>query len=123
MTETEIEPLDRQFDFRTAILFSLVVGGTIIAVPTFAYFFGYSWFDWTMFFLLYIVSGLGITVGYHRLMAHRSFKCSKWVKGGLLIAGGLALQNSALKWAPDHIRHHARKGSNQGCSARFRVPL
>jgi len=105
---TEIEPLKRQFDIRTTLLFSLIVVGTIIVVPTFAYFFGYSWLDWTMFFLLYIVTGLGITVGYHRLMAHRSFKCSNWVKGGLLIAGGMALQNSALKWAPDHIRHHAR---------------
>jgi stearoyl-CoA desaturase (delta-9 desaturase) len=104
----EIDSLKRQFDLRTTLLFSLVVVGTIIAVPTFAYFFGYSWLDWTMFILLYIVSGLGITVGYHRLMAHRSFKCHNWVKRGLLIAGGLALQNSALKWAPDHIRHHAR---------------
>ena len=41
-------------------------------------------------------------------MAHRSFKCANWVKRGLLIAGGLALQNSALKWAADHVRHHAR---------------
>jgi len=105
---TEIVTPNRPFDFPTTFLFSLVVVGTIIAVPTFAYFFGYSWLDWTMFFILYLVSGLGITVGYHRLMAHRSFKCSKWVKGGLLIAGGMALQNSALKWAPDHIRHHAR---------------
>ncbi|UCE64124.1 MAG: fatty acid desaturase [Nitrospirota bacterium] len=108
MTEIDAEALDRQFDIKTTLLFGLVVGGTILVVPTFAYFFGYSWFDWTMFFLLYIVSGLGITVGYHRLMAHRSFKCPNWVKGGLLIAGGMALQNSALKWAADHVRHHAR---------------
>ena len=105
---TEIEPRYRKFDFPTTFLFGLIVGGTLTVVPTFAYFFGYSWLDWAMFITLYIVSGLGITVGYHRLMAHRSFKCPNWVKGGLLIAGGLALQNSALKWAADHIRHHAR---------------
>ena len=51
MTEIDAEALDRQFDIKTTILFSLVVGGTILVVPTFAYFFGYSWFDWTMFFL------------------------------------------------------------------------
>ena len=108
MTETDIEPLERQFDIKTTFLFCLVVVGTITVVPAFAYFFEYSWFDWTMFFVLYIISGLGITVGYHRLMAHRSFKCANWVKRALLIAGGLALQNSALKWAADHVRHHAR---------------
>ena len=108
MIETDTETLDRQFDFKTTFLFCLVVVGTITVVPAFAYFFEYSWFDWTMFFVLYIISGLGITVGYHRLMAHRSFKCANWVKRGLLIAGGLALQNSALKWAADHVRHHAR---------------
>jgi len=61
-----------------------------------------------MFGLLYIVTGLGITVGYHRLFAHRSFDCPNWVKAGLLIAGGWALENSALKWASAHIRHHAQ---------------
>ena len=61
-----------------------------------------------MFIFLYIFTGLGITVGYHRLLAHRSFTCQDWVKGIFLIAGGWALQNSGLKWSADHIRHHAR---------------
>jgi stearoyl-CoA desaturase (delta-9 desaturase) len=107
-TDTDTEALDRKFDIKTTLLFALVVLGTIFLVPIFAYFIGYSWLDWIMFIILYTISGLGITVGYHRLMAHRSFKCRDWVKGGLLIAGGLALQNSALKWSADHIRHHAR---------------
>ena len=60
-----------------------------------------------MFGLLYVMTGLGITVGYHRLLAHRSFDCPNWVKGCLLVAGGWALENSALTWAAAHIRHHA----------------
>ena len=65
---------------------------------------------WTgrCFFALYIFTGLGITVGYHRLYAHRSFKCAKLVEIFLLIGGGMALQAPALRWAGDHIRHHAR---------------
>jgi len=55
------------------------------------------WVDWAMFGLLYIVTGLGITVGYHRLIAQRSFDCPNWVKAGLLIAGGSALEHSKLK--------------------------
>ena len=93
--------------YLTTLLFGLVVCGALIGVPTFAYAYGFTWLDWTMFAVLYVVTGLGITVGYHRLLAHRSFDCRNWVKAGFLIAGGWALENSALKWAADHIRHHA----------------
>lgn len=110
MTDTKIDTqaLERPFDFPTTFLFGLVTAGAIIGLPLFAYFYDYTWVDWTMFAILYIVSGLGITVGYHRLISHRSFTCPDWVKACLLIAGGLALENSALKWGADHIRHHAR---------------
>ena len=91
----------------TVLLFGVIVGSALIGVPAFGLVYGYTWLDWTMFGLLYIVTGLGITVGYHRLISHRSFTCSDWIKAGLLIAGGCALQNSALKWGADHIRHHA----------------
>ena len=98
----------RPLSYGTIFLFAFVALGTLVGVPLFAYFHGYSWVDWTMFAVLYVFTGLGITVGYHRLIAHRSFDCSTWVKAGLLIAGGWALENSALKWARDHIRHHAQ---------------
>ena len=94
-------------NYATAILFGLISIGALIGVPLYGFFYGYSWMDWTMFGILYVMTGLGITVGYHRLMAHRSFDCPNWVKTGFLIAGGWALENSAFKWAADHIRHHA----------------
>jgi len=97
----------RHPNYATAILFSLVSCGALIGVPAFGFLYGYTWLDWAMFGLLYVMTGLGITVGYHRLMAHRSFDCPNWVKVGFLIAGGWALENSAFKWAADHIRHHA----------------
>jgi stearoyl-CoA desaturase (delta-9 desaturase) len=70
--------------------------------------YGYSTFDWIVFGVMYIITGMGITVGYHRLISHRSFECRDWVKRALLVAGGWALQNSALNWCSDHIRHHAK---------------
>jgi stearoyl-CoA desaturase (Delta-9 desaturase) len=94
-------------NYATAILFTLITCGAVIGVPAFGFLYGYTWLDWAMFGLLYVMTGLGITVGYHRLMAHRSFDCPNWVKVGFLIAGGWALENSAFKWAADHIRHHA----------------
>ena len=101
-------PTRRTFNLLNLTLFSGVVGSAAVALPAFWYFHGYSWVDWVMFAVLYAVTGLGITVGYHRLLAHRSFTCTNWVKGLFLIAGGWALQNSGLKWTADHIRHHAR---------------
>ncbi len=94
-------------NYATTILFSLISIGALIGVPLFGFSYGYSWVDWAMFGVLYVMTGLGITVGYHRLMAHRSFDCPNWVKAGFLIVGGWALENSAFKWAADHIRHHA----------------
>jgi stearoyl-CoA desaturase (delta-9 desaturase) len=91
----------------TAVVFGFIVCGALIGTPTFGYLYGYSWLDWTLFGALYVTTGLGITVGYHRLIAHRSFRCPNWIKAGFLIAGGLALENSALKWGADHLRHHS----------------
>jgi stearoyl-CoA desaturase (delta-9 desaturase) len=91
----------------TVILFCAIAIGAMIGVPLYGYLYHYTWLDWSLFGLFYVVSGLGITVGYHRLMAHRSFDCPNWVKGTLLIGGAWALQNSAIKWASDHLRHHA----------------
>ncbi len=109
MTASTLVPLStRSFDFPTTFLFSLIALGAMIGLPTFAYYYDYSWVDWSMFVFMYMASGLGITVGYHRLVTHKSFTCPNWVKGVLLIGGGWALENSALKWARDHIRHHSR---------------
>lgn len=95
-------------DYLTIVLFATITVATVIGVPWFGYVYGFTAFDWIMFAMLYMVTGLGITVGYHRLISHRSFECKPWVKAGLLVAGAWALENSALRWCSDHIRHHAR---------------
>ncbi len=95
-------------DYLASVLFAGVTIAALVGAPLFWYVHGFSAFDWIMFGALYIITGLGITVGYHRLISHRSFDCPDWVKAGLLVAGGWALENSALQWGADHIRHHAR---------------
>lgn len=102
------ETAQKRFEPGNFVLFWAVVAGTIIGVPLYGFVYGYSLFDWVMFVLLYIVTGMGITVGYHRMISHRSFEAPNWVKACLLVIGGWALQNSALRWCADHIRHHAR---------------
>lgn len=98
-------PTIRPVSYGTLLLFCLITLIVLIGVPAFGYVSGYTMTDWVMFGLLYLATGLGITVGYHRLIAHRSFACPDWVKIGLLIVGGWALENSALKWAATHRRH------------------
>ncbi|MDN3509052.1 MAG: fatty acid desaturase [Candidatus Neptunochlamydia sp.] len=56
--------------------------------------------------ILYI-SGLAITVGYHRLYSHSTFKTNKYVEAVILFFGSMATQGSALEWSCDHRRHHA----------------
>ena len=83
--------LPRAVDVPTTTLFVIVSLTALIAVPLFGYLYGYTCLDWVLFGILYLVSGLGITVGYHRLIAHGSFHCPDWVKALLLVAGSWAL--------------------------------
>ena len=52
-------------------------------------------------------SGVGITVGFHRLFTHRSFDCPPWVRAAFAIAGSMAAQGPVVRWVADHRRHHA----------------
>ena len=50
--------------------------------------------------------GLGICVGYHRLLTHRSFKCSKAVEYTLALLGTLTLEGGPIDWVAHHRQHH-----------------
>jgi stearoyl-CoA desaturase (delta-9 desaturase) len=56
---------------------------------------------------MYVVTCLGVTVGFHRLLAHRSFKASRPLRIVLAVAGTMAVQGSALTWVAQHRKHHA----------------
>ena len=101
------------FSYLNFLLFCSIVAATIIGIPLYGYFVGFTTFDWILSFVMYVITGMGITVGYHRLVSHQSFECPDWVKRCALIAGGWALQNSALIWCADHIRHHARTDTDE----------
>ncbi|HEY7175721.1 MAG TPA: acyl-CoA desaturase [Micromonosporaceae bacterium] len=54
----------------------------------------------------YLVTGHGITVGYHRLFTHRSFKANRPLKIALAVAGSMAVEGSLIGWVANHRRHH-----------------
>jgi stearoyl-CoA desaturase (delta-9 desaturase) len=76
------------------------------AVPV-AWGWGLGWVDVVLFVVFYMVSGLGVTVGYHRHFTHGSFKARRGLRIALAAAGSLALQGSVVSWVADHRRHHA----------------
>ena len=87
--------------------FVLVPLAAVIAAVPFAWGWGLSWLDVGLALVFYVISGLGITVGYHRYFTHGSFKANRPLRIGLAIAGQMAVQGPVIIWVADHRRHHA----------------
>ncbi|MFD7943176.1 acyl-CoA desaturase, partial [Streptomyces sp. NPDC059744] len=77
-----------------------VVGPPIclIAAALFAWGWGLSVLDVGMAVVAYLVSGFGLTVGYHRLFTHRSFKARRGLRIALAVAGSLGVEGSPVQW-------------------------
>jgi stearoyl-CoA desaturase (delta-9 desaturase) len=56
---------------------------------------------------MYLLSALGVTVGYHRLLTHRAFDTPRPVKYALAVMGQIAVQGPVVDWVADHRKHHA----------------
>jgi stearoyl-CoA desaturase (Delta-9 desaturase) len=65
------------------------------------------WYDLVAFLAVYIPTGLGITVGFHRLFTHRSFKTGPVTRGVLAALGSAAIEGPVISWVADHRKHHA----------------
>jgi stearoyl-CoA desaturase (delta-9 desaturase) len=78
----------------------------VAAVPV-AWGWGLGWRDVVIGTVAYVISGLGITVGFHRYFTHGSFKASRPLKIVLAVAGSLAIEGPVVGWVADHRRHHA----------------
>lgn len=63
--------------------------------------------DLSLFFIFYVITGMGVTVGFHRMLTHRSFDAVKPVRIALAVAGSMAVQGPVIRWVADHRRHHA----------------
>ena len=86
-----------------------ITGTTIVAAlwPLYAYFYGVTAVQIALALGYYVAAGMSITVGYHRMISHRAFRCQRWLEALFLIFGSTAWQGSALDWATDHVRHHS----------------
>jgi stearoyl-CoA desaturase (delta-9 desaturase) len=69
-----------------------------------------SWLRWSdllVFAIVYIPTGLGITVGFHRLFTHRSFKTGPATRAVIGAFGSAAIEGPLISWVADHRKHHA----------------
>jgi stearoyl-CoA desaturase (delta-9 desaturase) len=64
------------------------------------------WQDLVILALCYAGIGMGITVGFHRLLTHRSFKCNRWVRAGFAALGSAAAEGPVIDWVATHRKHH-----------------
>ena len=88
-----------------ALLISAPAAGVFYAVVR-LWNHGVSWFDLTIAGVMYIVTGFGITLGFHRLLTHNSFRAKRWLKILLVVAGTMALEGSPIGWVSLHRKHH-----------------
>jgi stearoyl-CoA desaturase (delta-9 desaturase) len=104
----DIEPVEHETLDRTitGLVTGLPVAGLVVAV----------WQAWDgllrpsdllVFAIVYVLTGLGVTVGFHRLLTHRSFKAGPLVRGTLAALGSAAIEGPAISWVADHRKHHA----------------
>ena len=67
---------------------------------------GFSWPALWVAIAMYVIRGMGVTTGYHRLLAHRSYKTNRFIQFVVATAGGLAMQGGPLWWVAHHRAHH-----------------
>jgi stearoyl-CoA desaturase (Delta-9 desaturase) len=63
--------------------------------------------DLGIFAAMYLITAVGITVGFHRLLTHRAFQTFAWLERMFAVMGSLAVEGSVLDWVADHRKHHA----------------
>src|SRR5437016_2524071 len=78
----------------------------LLATPLFLWGWGFSWVDLGLLLGMYLLSALGVTVGFHRLFTHRSFETFTGVKVVFAALGSMAVQGSLFRWVAFHRRHH-----------------
>jgi stearoyl-CoA desaturase (delta-9 desaturase) len=103
----EVEPV--QHETRDRIITGFITGAPFVALGIVCWQVWADllhWSDVGVFAIMYVVSGLGVTVGFHRHLTHRSFKTFRWLRGLLAIFGSVAIEGPVISWVADHRKHH-----------------
>lgn len=97
-----------KYNWNMIIILTLIPLIGVFGTGIYVYFNGIVWQEPLMLFVFWFLSGMGITMGYHRLFAHKAYKTNVFVEWLLMIFGSMALENTILKWCSDHRVHHTK---------------
>ena len=103
--DIEPEPDGRLDRFLVGVFVAVPLLAVLAAIPL-AWGWGLGWHDIVIALVFYVVTGMGITMGFHRHFTHSSFKAARPLHVSLAIAGSLAIEGPVLVWVADHRRHH-----------------
>ncbi len=104
-TEGEIQVASLRYKIATLLVILVPFAGLITAsVLTWGW--GFSWMHMVILGVGYLLTGLGITVGYHRYFTHKSFETGRVITAALGILGSMSWQGSIIKWVEMHRKHH-----------------
>jgi stearoyl-CoA desaturase (delta-9 desaturase) len=93
----------KRFSALTTMILPII--GTAAAVPLLVGGF-FTITDLVLLLAMYFVHMVGITVGFHRYLAHKAFKTSRWFEAVLMIAGSMGAEGPLMFWVTTHRRHH-----------------
>ncbi|MEM8546466.1 MAG: fatty acid desaturase [Cyanobacteria bacterium P01_H01_bin.119] len=104
MTIAQPKPAQLAINWPTSIFMVAIHAGALFAfLPS-----NFRWSAVGIALLLHWVTGcLGITLGWHRMIAHRSFQTPKWLEYFFVFCGSLACQHGPIEWVGLHRHHHA----------------
>src|ERR1017187_5720963 len=105
LPEIDAEPTSRLDRFLVGVFVVVPLLAVAAAVPL-AWGWGLGWHDIVIALVFYVISGMGISMGFHRYFTHSSFKAVRGLKIAMAIAGSLAIEGEVLVWVADHRRHH-----------------
>jgi len=105
LTELEPDPSSPFDRFLVGLFITVPLLAVAAAVPV-AWRWGLGWHDVVIGLVFYVITGMGITMGFHRHFTHTSFKAAKPLRLALGIAGSMAIEGPVLVWVADHRRHH-----------------
>jgi stearoyl-CoA desaturase (delta-9 desaturase) len=98
--------MKKQIDWTNVFFLTLTPIVAIILSSIYFYYYKLNWPQVFLFIFFYLITGISITGGYHRLFSHHTYQTNNFIKLIYLVFGAGAFQNSALKWSHDHRIHH-----------------
>jgi stearoyl-CoA desaturase (delta-9 desaturase) len=100
------EPQRRPIVWGNVLFLTLTPLAAAVAVPWYVLSVGVTWVEIAACIVMWLVTGLSITAGYHRLFAHRAYSAPAPVRALFAIIGAAAFENSVISWAAAHRFHH-----------------